>query len=163
MHETETKNNSFSRWAFLWFAYFSLFWFSYLMLKITLEYWPIRDDAAFLQIKQQYLEILPWKLAFWIHVFSSMFALIAGFTQFAPSILKKRPSIHRWMGRCYILTVCFITGPSSLIMAFFANGGLTSRIAFTILAVLWLATTFIAWKKVFQKQWLAHRDWAPAG
>jgi len=30
----------------------ALAFFSWLMLQITLQYWPIRSDAAFLQIKQ---------------------------------------------------------------------------------------------------------------
>jgi hypothetical protein len=137
----------------------ALAFFSWLMLRITLEYWPIRNDAAFLQIKQQYLGIRHWELAFWIHVFTSMLPLLAGFTQFAPGLLKRWPGVHRMMGRLYVFTVCFVTGPASLVMAFYANGGITSRIAFVILAVLWLATTAMAWRKVLRREWGAHREW----
>ena len=62
--------------------YAALAWFGWLMWRITRQYWPIRDDAAFLQIKQDYIEITHWKAAFFVHVFTSMFALAAGFTQF---------------------------------------------------------------------------------
>ena len=137
----------------------ALAFFGWLMLRITLEYLPIRSDAAFLQIKQQYLGIRHWELAFWIHVFSSMPALLAGFTQFAPRLLAKYPKVHRLMGRLYVFTVCFVTGPASLVMAFYANGGITSRIAFVILAALWLFTTATGWRKAVQRDWREHREW----
>jgi hypothetical protein len=140
----------------LWLA---LGFFTILMARITLEYWPVRNDAAFLQIKQQYLGIRHWELAFWIHVFTSMLPLLAGFTQFAPWILKKRPALHRAMGRLYVIVVCFITGPASLVMAFYANGGINSRIAFGILAVLWLGTTVLGWRAVLKRRWIIHREW----
>jgi len=133
--------------------------FTVLMARITLGYWPVRRDAGFLQIKQQYLGILHWEAAFWIHVFTSMLPLLAGFTQFAPSILKKSPAVHRAMGKVYVISVCFITGPASLIMAFYANGGLLSRIAFVTLALLWLGTTAMGWRMVLQRKWIKHREW----
>ncbi len=129
------------------------------MLRITLDYIPPRDDAGFLQIKQQYIGIAHWKSAFWIHVFTSMFALMAGFTQFFPQVLSRMPRLHRWMGRLYVLNVCFITGPASLIMAFYANGGVTSRLAFSLLAIGWITTTALGWRFALRRQWSIHREW----
>lgn len=137
----------------------ALAFFTVLMARITLEYWPVRSDAAFLQIKQQYLGIKHWELAFWVHVFTSMLPLLAGFTQFAPWLLRKWPVVHRAMGRMYVITVCCITGPASLVMAFYANGGVTSRIAFTMLALLWLGTTAMGWRTALARNWKAHRAW----
>jgi len=137
----------------------ALAFFTWMMLKITLEYWPVRSDAAFLRIKQQYLGIRHWEMAFWTHVFTSMLPLLAGFTQFSPWILRKRPRIHRLMGKTYVLSVCFVTGPASLVMAFYANGGITSRIAFATLAILWLFTTAMGWRKISSRDWKAHREW----
>lgn len=136
-----------------------LAYFTVLMARITLGYWPVRNDAAFLQIKQQYIDIIHWRIAFWVHVFTSMIPLLAGFTQFAPWVLKKSPGVHRAMGRAYVITVCFVTGPASLIMAFYANGGITSRIAFAILALLWLVTTAMGWRSVLRRKWQIHREW----
>jgi hypothetical protein len=136
-----------------------LAYFTVLMLGITFQYWPIRPDAGFLQIKQQYLGIGHWRTAFWVHVFTSMLTLFAGFTQFSRSVLRRWPKFHRLMGRVYVFTICFITGPASLIMAFYANGGMTSRIAFVLLAVLWLVTTSLGWRTAVKRQWEAHRAW----
>lgn len=137
----------------------ALAFFSWLMLRITLQYIPIRSDAAFLMIKQQYLGIRHWELAFWVHVFTSMLPLLAGFTQFTPWVLAKWPSVHRMMGRVYVFSVCFVTGPASMVMAFYANGGVTSRIAFVILAFLWLYTTAMGWRKILRREWQSHREW----
>ncbi len=137
----------------------ALAFFSFLMARITLNYLPVRPDAGFLQIKQQYLGIAHWRMAFWTHVFTSMIPLLAGFTQFAPSLLRKWPAIHRTMGRTYVITVCFVTGPASLIMACYANGGAVSRIAFSLLAVLWLGTTALGWRSALKRDWKCHRAW----
>ena len=133
--------------------------FFILMLRITLQYVPIRTDAAFLQLKQQYLDILPWKIAFFVHVFSSIFVLIAGFTQFSTAVLKKYKRLHRIIGKAYVVNILFITGPASFIMALFANGGISSRLAFTILSILWMFTTAMAWKKAVNKKIAEHKEW----
>ncbi|MBV8213799.1 MAG: DUF2306 domain-containing protein [Verrucomicrobia bacterium] len=140
-----------------WYCLLSLF--TFLMFQITAQYWPIRDDVAFLRIKAEYLDIWPWKIAFFIHVFTSLFALAAGFTQFAPGLLRKWPVGHRWVGRIYVADVVLVTGPASLIMAFFANGGITSRAAFTVLSALWISTTAIAYRAIRRRRWKEHRDW----
>jgi len=137
----------------------ALAWFVILMARITWQYWPARSDAGFLQIKQQYLGVDHWRIAFWVHVFTSMLTLFAGFTQFSPHVLRKWPKVHRLMGRTYGFTICFVTGPASLIMAMYANGGMTSRIAFCLLAMLWLVTTAMGWRTALTRQWAHHRAW----
>jgi uncharacterized membrane protein len=129
------------------------------MGQITLQYIPLRTDAAFLQIKQEYIHITPWLIAFYIHVFTSIFVLAAGFTQFSPMVLSRYRSIHRAIGKSYIVLILFVTGPASFIMALLANGGLPSRIAFTSLSLLWMYTTAKAWQTVRVKQFDLHRDW----
>jgi len=76
-----------------------LAYFCLRMVLITLQYWPIQEDVAFLRIKQAYIEIFHWKAVFFLHVFTSTFALLAGFTQFWP--VGKLGRWHRWLGRAY--------------------------------------------------------------
>jgi hypothetical protein len=133
--------------------------FTLLMGRITLDYWPVRRDAGFLQIKQHYLGIVHWEVAFWVHVAVSMVPLLAGFTQFAPWVLRSWPWLHRGMGRTYVVLVCLVSGPASLVMAFYANGGMSSRIAFGILAQLWLGTTALGWRYALGREWERHREW----
>jgi hypothetical protein len=136
-----------------------LAFFSALMLQITLQYIPIRTDAAFLQIKQEYIDITPWRIAFFVHVFSSLFVLIAGFTQFSGYLLSHYKKLHRVIGKLYVIDILFITGPASFIMALLANGGISSRIAFTTLAILWIVTTAKAWRSAMARQITTHKEW----
>jgi hypothetical protein len=136
-----------------------LAFFSALMLEITLQYIPISTKAAFLQIKQEYINIIPWRIAFFVHVFSSMLVLIAGFTQFSTYLLTNYRKMHRVIGKIYVFDILFITGPASLIMALLANGGILSRIAFTTLAILWIFTTTRAWRLAMARQFVEHKEW----
>jgi uncharacterized membrane protein len=150
---------SFLRFVKVLLLYAALAFFSFLLLKITLQYLPVRYDVAFLRIKQQYIAITHWRWAFFVHVFTSMLVLVAGFTQFSKTILTRLPLLHRAMGYLYIVVLLGITGPASFIMALYANGGFTSRAAFTTLAVLWWFTTLQALLSVRRRDFVAHRNY----
>ena len=128
------------------------------MATITVAYLPYNTDVGFLRIKQQFITIDQWRIAFFIHVYASMWVLLAGFTQFSGSLQRNYPRLHRGMGYVYITDVLFITGPAGLLMGFYANGGLSSRIAFVLLAILWIYFTAMALVKAKQKDFTAHRN-----
>jgi uncharacterized membrane protein len=134
-----------------------LAFFTGLMASISLNYIPYNTDVGFLRIKQQYISITFWRTAFFIHVYASIWVLLAGFTQFSGYIKRKNPKLHRIMGYIYVTDVLLITGPAGLIMGFYANGGLSSRIAFVMLALLWIIFTTTALVKARQKNFRAHR------
>jgi uncharacterized membrane protein len=127
------------------------------MASITMAYIPYNTDVGFLRIKQQYIDIDQWRVAFFIHVYASMWVLFAGFTQFSKKIQRNRPGLHRTLGYIYVVDVLLITGPAGLLMGFYANGGLYSRIAFVTLALLWIFCTAMALIKARQKDFKAHR------
>ena len=135
----------------------ALAFFSFLMLQIILRYVTFNTDVAFLQIKQDYINNHFWLSAFYIHVFSSLIALLAGFTQFSHVIRTRHPSIHRFVGRIYVFDILCITGPAGFIMAFYANGGLTSRLAFAVLSILWWCFTFKALQYARAHDFAKHR------
>ena len=135
----------------------TLAFFSFLMLRIIYAYIPIQTDVAFLQLKQQYLHITEWRIAFFVHVFSSVLVLFAGFTQFSKKLLRQRPKLHRVFGYIYVTDILLVTGPSSLLMSFYANGGISSRIGFVILSVLWIVFTAFALFKAITKKFATHR------
>lgn len=135
----------------------TLVFFTFLMARITVEYIPYHTDVGFLQIKQDYIDIDHWRIAFFVHVYASMWALLAGFTQFSSNIQSFYPRVHRAFGYVYVTNVLLITGPSSLLMSFYANGGPTSKIAFGLLAVGWITFTAIALVKAKNGDFAAHR------
>jgi len=133
-----------------------LFYFIILMLRITIRYIPYNLDVGFLIIKQDYINIKHWRYAFFIHVYTSLFVLIAGATQFSKHLLIKHTRLHRIFGYIYSINILLITGPSALIMSFYANGGTVSKIAFILLSFLWLYYTLVALIKAKQHLFKAH-------
>jgi uncharacterized membrane protein len=136
-----------------------LAFFTWLMTRITIAYIPYNTDVGFLRIKQQYIHIDHWRIAFFIHVYASIWVLLAGFTQFSKWIQRNNPKLHRVMGYIYVTDVLLITGPAGLLMGFYANGGLLSRIAFVLLAVLWIYFTVMALVNARQKDFKRHRHY----
>jgi len=141
------------------FIYLFLCLGTLLMLKNIIPYASLGTTVGFLQHKQEYLPITHWKIAFYIHVFSSVFTLLAGFTQFSGSVLRQQPRIHRIVGKVYVFSILFINFPSAMIMAIYANGFLPSKIAFIILDSLWFWFTLKAWLEIRNRNVQVHKDY----
>lgn len=124
--------------------YFALCAATFAMLLTIAQYTSVKTDVGFLQFKQDYIHITIWRVAFYTHVFSSLLTLCAGFTQFSNYVLKHHKNIHRLVGKIYAYDVLLINFPAGMIMAFYANGHLPSKIAFIILDSLWFAFTYKA-------------------
>ncbi|CEI54747.1 DUF2306 domain-containing protein [Acinetobacter bereziniae] len=131
----------------------------YLMVAICLQYFPWNTEQHFLLLKQDVVNTQPWQTAFKIHVISSSFVLIAGFTQFFRVFRTRFPRIHRWSGWLYLITILGFSLPSGLILAFSAAGGLSTQISFVLLSSLWAITTLSALYFLLKKRWILHRDW----
>jgi uncharacterized membrane protein len=114
------------------------------MVQMAIEYSSFKTDIYFLRFKQEYLHIRLWKTAFYTHVFSSVLALAAGLTQFSENVLKNYRRLHRIIGWIYAVDILVINFPAAMVMAYYANGLLPSKIAFTILDCLWLWFTLKA-------------------
>ncbi len=74
-------------------AYLVLSVATFLMLEMIIDYASFRTDIHFLRYKQDYIHIPIWKVAFYTHVFSSILALAAGFTQFSDFFSENLPAM----------------------------------------------------------------------
>lgn len=136
-----------------------LAFFTFLMARITVAYIPYNTDVGFLRIKQSYIDIDHWRIAFFVHVYMSMWVLLAGFTQFSAAIRDRYTRLHRIFGYIYVADVVLVTGPAGLLMGIYANGGITSKVSFVMLAALWIAFTATALARARGGDLAAHRDW----
>src|SRR5258708_5405373 len=134
----------------------ALAFFSFLMIRLTIPYAALHSDVDFLRTKQTIYSVPGWRNSFYIHVFTSCFVLIAGFTQFNPWLLRNLRRVHRLMGWIYLVTVTTISGPAAFIMALYANGGLPARASFTLLAILWVAFTIYAGYYAVRRKFQLH-------
>ncbi|MFL5763360.1 MAG: DUF2306 domain-containing protein [Bacteroidia bacterium] len=141
------------------FLYILLCMGVFLMASTIIRYTAFSDHVAFLNEKQDYVGITHWKIAFYIHVFSSIFTLMAGFTQFSASLQKHYKKLHRFIGKLYIIDILVINFPAALIMAWYANGFLPSKIAFFILDGLWFWFTLKAFLEAKKGNIRLHKEY----
>jgi len=130
--------------------------FTFLMFKIVYPYFSFRYDIDFLLTKQTILHNAIWRIAFYTHISSSLFVLLLGVFQFNESIIKNYSNLHRIIGKSYIILVLFISAPSGLIMAFYANGGIWAKTSFVIVSVLWWYFSFIAYRYALKRDIKSH-------
>ncbi len=127
------------------------------MAKIIFPYSTWKRDIDFLMTKQFILHLDHYRIAFYTHIFSSMIVLFAGVFLFVPYILKHFSKLHRFFGKLYIGFILFLSAPSGLVMAYYANGGLWVKISFLILTPLWWWFTYKGYISIRNKKKLEHK------
>jgi uncharacterized membrane protein len=98
----------------------------------------------------------PWGI--YPHALFGSMALAIGAVQFWRDLPFSHPSLHRTLGKIYVIAA-LITGSAGLYMSFFANGGLVTRLGFAFLAVCVLSATAIAYQAIRRRNIAAHRRW----
>lgn len=93
-----------------------------------------------------------------VHAGFALVALTIGPFQFLRGLRTRRPRLHRWMGRTYVLA-CLVAGAAGLLLALGATTGPVSTAGFGLLAVLWLFTTGKAWTSAMNRRFDEHRRW----
>ena len=99
-----------------------------------------------------------WKMAFYTHITGGGIALIIGWIQFSGKIRRTRLALHRSIGITYITAILF-GGLAGFYLAMHANGGVMNDLGFALLAIAWLGTTFMAYRKARQHKFEAHKNW----
>ncbi len=92
------------------------------------------------------------------HAGGGIIALSVGAWGFWGRLRSRYLSLHRWMGRIYLLSV-LVGGLAGFYLATMAFGGLLTRIGFSLLAVLWLVTGGMAYWRIRARDIEAHRRW----
>ena len=137
----------------------AFFYFSWLMLRITLEYIPFDRNVSFLMIKQTEVHSRPEYIwIFYAHVYTSIFVLFSGFL----AIIRKDfliKNFHQLMGKIYIFLILIFSAPSGVYMAIFANGGFWSQLSFVLLGFLWWWSTYKAYKLAIKRDFIEHKKW----
>lgn len=118
------------------------------MLRAIAEHFTLQADVGFLKAKQELVRNKVWRTVFYVHVFSAILTLMAGFTQFSSYILTEHRKLHRIMGKIYVFNVLFVNFPAGMLLAVYANGHLPSKIAFIILDSLWFCFTLKAFWEI---------------
>lgn len=91
-----------------------------------------------------------------LHMLIAPIPLLIGPFQFIPSLRRRHPKVHRYLGRIYVAT-CVIAGIGALAVAPHASGGPVAGWGFGILAVLWIATALGGWWSAMRRKFDLHR------
>jgi hypothetical protein len=129
---------------------------SYLLILLTLPYFAFERNTDFLASKQLIYHLDWWRISFYVHVFTSPVIILAGLCQFSRTLLHRYAKVHRTLGKIYVATVLFLSGPSALIMALYANGNTATKTGFTVLSCLWLLFTGIGYWKARRRNFNTH-------
>ena len=134
--------------------------FSVLMLTKVLPYFSFERGLLFLSTKtDKVLDNLLFLTGFYVHITSSLWVMAGGIFQFIPALYHSKPILHRNIGKLYVLSVLLLAVPSGLILPFYANGGLPSKVGFTMPCIVWWLSTLLAWQEIYKRQWLSHIEW----
>jgi uncharacterized membrane protein len=109
-------------------------------------------------LRPQFMRESPVPIAVLAHFAGSSVALLLGPWQFTTGRLGQRSAAHVWTGRLYVLGV-LVGASAGLVLAPFAQTGLTARLGFAFLALLTLGTTGRAFQLVRQGRITEHRRW----
>ena len=93
-----------------------------------------------------------------LHLAGAAVALAVGPFQLNARLRARFLSVHRWMGRSYVVGV-LLGGLGGLTLATMAQTGLAARVGFGLLAVLWLTATGMAYRHIRARNESMHRRW----
>jgi hypothetical protein len=97
----------------------------------------------------------PWLL---VHVAGAATALLLGPLQFSYRLRSRFRTFHHWIGRIYVVS-CLVGGAAGFVLALGASTGPISTAGFASLAVAWIVTTSLAWRRAMQLRFVEHRAW----
>jgi hypothetical protein len=128
----------------------------YLLVLLTLPYLSLERNTDFLRTKQAVVHHDYYMTAFWMHIFSSPVLVLSGLFQFSGRIIARRPRLHRVSGKIYVIVLLFVSAPGALVLAWYANGYLLTKLSFLLLTGLWIVFSILGYIRARQKRFEAH-------
>ncbi|MCP4437339.1 MAG: DUF2306 domain-containing protein [Aureispira sp.] len=143
---------SYILWLFIIF-------FALKLSAIALSYFSFDMNYHFLKAKQDMLDNKLWVSFFYIHLFFGVIATLGGLVLFLPKLINYNSKLHKNVGKAYVIAILFFTGPTGLYLSFSAEGGQWASLGFIMMSTAWMIPTYIAYKKIIQKDIKAHYRW----
>ncbi len=137
-------------------------WFIMAALAIFIGIYPglyfTAERFGILQSKSTELLSNPfWYGAFYLHIILGGLALLIGWIQFSSKIRDKNITLHRNIGKVYVVAV-LASAIAGFYIAFFAMGGIIASLGFICLSLVWFYTTLLAYTSVRKGQLVKHQN-----
>lgn len=130
-------------------------WLAFLTLFHNVKFITTNMTLFDPEFREKYT--IHWHLVM-THGVSAMVALALGPWQFIEALRKRWRSVHRIMGRVYILAI-FFAAPTGFFMGLMAYGGILSSSAFSVFSTLWLVTAYLGYRTARNRKFADHRVW----
>lgn len=127
-------------------------WGLFILLAVVNGLYPLAyffvERFALLQQKPDWLlASRGWQIGFYVHIVLGGIALLVGWTQFVTRLRDKNISVHRAIGKIYVVSAV-LASLSGIGIGFFAAGGFVSSAGFISLGTLWFFTTVAAFVSI---------------
>ncbi|MDX1912939.1 MAG: DUF2306 domain-containing protein [Saprospiraceae bacterium] len=139
-------------------------WYLFAALSLCIGIYPIvylLVDPSFglISTKSTGLWEQPfYRLAFFSHILFGGLTLLTGWSQFSDRWRKRHLSLHRLLGKVYLLAML----PSALAgiyLSFYATGGLVAGLGFFLLGIVWLFSSLAAYGSIRNGDVDRHAYW----
>lgn len=97
-----------------------------------------------------------WNIGFYTHILLGGLALLIGWTQFSSKIRDNNLTLHKRIGKLYVIAVT-LSSIAGICIGFFATGGVLSSLGFISLGIIWFSTTIMAFVNIKNKQIEKHQ------
>jgi len=97
-----------------------------------------------------------WNTGFYTHIILGGIALLIGWLQFSTKLRLNNLSLHRTIGKIYIVAV-LLSSLAGIGIGFFATGGWITSTGFIGLGITWFSTTLMAYITIRNMQVEQHR------
>ena len=81
-----------------------------------------------------------WNVGFYTHIIFGGLALLVGWVQFNSRLRQRKMSVHRIIGKVYLIAA-LLSSVASIYIAFYATGGIVATLGFLSLGCIWFYST----------------------
>lgn len=137
-------------------------WILLVALAIVIGLYPsiyFLIDRKFGLLSSKSAELLTntfWNIGFYTHIILGGIALLIGWTQFSPKIRIRNLTLHKQVGKIYLIAV-ILSSIAGIYIGFFATGGLIASLGFICLGIIWFYTTLQSYLYIKNKQVEQHQ------
>lgn len=97
-----------------------------------------------------------WNVGFYTHIIFGGITLLVGWSQFSSRLRRTRISLHRNLGKIYV-AAALLSGLAGIGVSTQATGGWAAALGFMSLGIVWVSTTFLAYRHIRAGRVTAHQ------
>lgn len=140
-------------------SWFFVVFLALCLAGIALSYFDFDSTKHFLGSKQEMVGNGIWLCAFYVHLLFGAIATLVAIPLFFSKLIPFKAALHKHLGKVYIGSILFVSGPTGLYLAFFAEGGQFATIGFILMSVAWMIPTYMAFQRIIQGDIQGHYNW----